>query len=303
VTISRTTIALAALLGAPLVPLAACSSPSDTTHVVSDAGTDGGGGGGGGDVKDAGTDAATRTLVQRALFGDVHPQNLFIDPNFSVRQAGLGDWSPLSSDPSSPTASLSASLMSDSPAGIALPVGRLADGKGSTKNFGLDLLTQVPGGPGPYHLRVWISTLDPAASATIKGVTVGLLTSLGADLIAVTEDESKAQVFVSPDADGGSARTWHLFEGQLAQAIDIGAFVVLDFPASKNTWLLQAPELIPVAIDPAPQAEIIHRRAADARPATPALRSLIERHRREPRISVPASHPAVSERPKSLLQR
>jgi hypothetical protein len=69
---------------------------------------------------------------------------------------------------------------------------------------------------------------------------------------------------------------------------------VLDFAASKNTWLLQAPELIPAAIDPAPPSAA--GPPAAPRPPTEREREAVRTLRAQPVLSVPASHPAVSER-------
>ena len=187
--------------------------------------------------------------------------------------------------------------MTDSPAGLGMPVGHLADAKSSTGNFEITLVAQVAGGPGPFHLRVWVSTLDATASATLTGATVALLTSADATTgTVVTEDATKARVI--------AGRTWHLFTGQISQALSLGAFVIVDFPASTNTWLLQAPEFIPTAIDPSPTTEILQRRpAAKARPATAHERSVIRRYRLQPKLSVPAGHRALRDEPRPKDRR
>ena len=230
--------------------------------------------------------ASSRTMLTRPLFGDTHPQNLFIDPTFSVRQGGVGNWMAITADPAQGAAAFRGSPMSDSPAGIAMPVGRLADATGSSDNFNLDLLAQVPGGPGPYHLRVWISTLDTTASAWLDGVSVGLMTALNGGLIAVEEDPTQAQVI--------AGRTWHLFTGEISRSLTLGGFVLFDFPASTNTWLLQSPEFIPTAIDPSSTADRARRRAArEPRPITARERALADRYWRQPKLSVPGGHPAL----------
>jgi hypothetical protein len=60
------------------------------------------------EVGDAVSDV--RTLVHNPLFGDEHPQSLFIDPNFSVRSPGLGDWQSQTGDPAQTAPSLVSSL-------------------------------------------------------------------------------------------------------------------------------------------------------------------------------------------------
>jgi hypothetical protein len=240
---------------------------------------------------DAGSagDASVRTIVERPLFGDTHPQNLLIDPSFSVRRGGgLGNWMALTGDSSQASPSFSSSLLSDSPSGISMATARLADATASTGNFELDLLAQVPGGPGPFTLQAWVSTLDAKASASLTGVTFGLLASLDdTDAVVVAEDPAKARVI--------AGRTWHLFTGQSAQDLSIGGFVLLSFAASANTWLLQSPEFIPVALDPSP--------ATTVRPATARERALIAKYKHQPKISVPAGHPAISDLPRDQPRR
>lgn len=286
---------LSLLFWALTVPLAACSSPGPGSAT----GTVDGGTVDAGTAMDAGTtDAGTpskRTLAQNALFGDVHPQNLILDPSFSARQYGIGNWQTATADPSQSSPTFSSSYLSDAPAGIALPVARLADGRNSTSNFQLDLLAQVPGGPGPFRLRVWISTLDASASAPLSGVTVGLLTSLNQSALPLDEDPAKAQVI--------AGRTWHLFEGQISDDLSLGGFVLFDFAPSQNTWLLQAPEFIPIALDPAAAQKARRLPAARARPMTAREGELVRRYRQYPRISVPASHRVMGDRPPDLFRR
>jgi hypothetical protein len=271
-----------ALLAAALA-LAACSSSTPTGGA--DAGT-----------PDAGPPA--RTLVTRPLFGDTHPGNLLIDPNFSTRYgAGLGNWLAATGDQSAQRGPTFVSgLLSDAPAGIALPVARFADASTSTRHFQLDLIAQVPGGPGPYRLHVWVSTLDPAASAHLTGLQAGLLTSLGDQGgFSVDEDAAKAQVL------GG--RTWHLYTGDIDHELPMGGFVVLDFQASANTWLLQSPEFIPTALlPPEPEARAFHP-PAKAHALTEHERALMRLYASQPRVSVPASHPAVNELDRQQLRR
>jgi hypothetical protein len=276
----------AAILDAAAVVADASPSEPDAAATV-DAGEDA--------SVSADASAPTRTMIERPLFGDTHPQNLLIDPSFSVRYGGgLGNWMAATADESQGTATFSGSLLSDSPAGIAMNTARLSDARGSTGNFELDLLAQVPGGPGPYHLRVWVSTLDAKASASLTGITAGLITSLDAtDVIEVTEDPAKAQ-----DLAG---RTWHLFTGQIDQPLSVGGFFLLDFPATTNTWLLQSPEFIPVALDHSPtQEKLQHRPPSAPRPATAHEKDLVRRYRLQPKISVPAGHRAITEQPRDL---
>jgi hypothetical protein len=307
------TVTLAALI-APAALLAACGTIEELspTSTNADASLPTADGGGADATPDATVDASTsadaaapdaaapgRTMVERPLFGDALPQNLFLDPNFAVRQGGLGNWMAVSADPSNPTATLSASLMSDSPNGVALPVGRLSDAKNSKKGYGLTLVAQVPGGPGPFRLRVWLSTVDPAASVAPAGVTFGLLTSLNGKVVEIEEAAGQAKVFTTATADGGVARTWHLYEGTIDAAIQLGAFVVLDVHSSANTWLLQAPELVPLALVPE-AAKGAPRAAKVPRDATEREREAIRWVKKQPVISVPAAHAAVSERAADL---
>ena len=244
-----------------------------------------------GDAADATeTEVGVRGLMFNPLFGDTSPQNLLLDPNFSVRfGGGLGNWQPTTFNVMATTApSYGSWPMSDAPAGIALPVAHLADGNGATTSIDLVLLAQVPGGPGPFHLRVWVSTLDPAASATLPDVAAAVLTSLTATATDVTEDPAKARVI------GG--RTWHLFDGIVSQDLTLGAYLAFEFPASKNTWLLQAPEFVPVALEsPAKADAVVPRLFQFARTMTANERQAIIRYVRQPRLSVPPFHPAMSD--------
>lgn len=239
-----------------------------------------------------------RTLVTRPLFGDTHAQNLFIDPNFAVRGAGVGTWLAETDDISQTAPSWAGLAMSDSPAGIALPVGRLADAAMSTDHYALSLLAQVPGGPGPFHARVWISTLDPDASLVeVSVVQVSVLGSLNMrDTVDVTENVDAAKVI--------AGRTWHLFEADLMDARSIGAFVLFQFPSSANTWLLQAPEYVPTALLPPPAPEMAQRtlRLGRVRAATAHELALVDKYVHQPRISVPASHSAITGRDRQELR-
>jgi hypothetical protein len=116
------------------------------------------------------------------------------------------------------------------------------------------------------------------------------------DAVVVAEDPAKARVI--------AGRTWHLFTGQSAQDLSIGGFVLLSFAASANTWLLQSPEFIPVALDPSPmQDRFGHRPATTVRPATARERALIAKYKHQPKISVPAGHPAISDLPRDQPRR
>jgi hypothetical protein len=269
-------------------PLAACAGSPANDHSPTDA------------AVPPPVDAAPivmRSMLQRPLFGDVHPQNLLIDPNFSVRSAGLGNWQAQASQGTQPNPSFAGSLMSDSPNGIALPVARVADSAMASAMSQLDLVAQVPGGPGPFHLRVWISTLDATQSASVDGATVGLLTALDQKAIQISEDPKQARVI--------AGRTWHLFAGDITQNLSLGAFVDIDFLPSSNTWLIQAPEFIPKAIDPTPNAELVRRSppTARTRPMTAPEKAIVARYRQQPRISVPASHPSLDDEPRDLPRR
>jgi hypothetical protein len=237
-----------------------------------------------------------RTLITNRLFGDTHPQNLLIDPSFSVRGGGVGTWMSQTTDPSQTSAAYAASLMSDSPASIALPVAHLSDNAKSTGNWELTLMAQVPGGPGPFHLRVWVSTLDLKASTDVSLAAVSLLGSLNnADAVQVDENVSAAKVI--------AGRTWHLFEGDLMEDRPLGGFVQFDFQASTNTWLLQAPEFVPSALIPTQTPELLRRTLpARHRQMTAREHAIVDNYRKQPRISVPASHPAISGRDREQLK-
>jgi hypothetical protein len=238
-----------------------------------------------------------RSLVHNPLFGDTHPQNLFIDPNFSVRGAGVGTWLAQTGDTSQASPAYAASLLSDSPAGVALPVARLADNAMSTDHYDLSLLAQVPGGPGPFHLRVWISALDPDASADVSGAGVSLLGSLsGKKAVQITENVDAAKVI--------AGRTWHLFEADVMGDRPMGGFVLLDFPSSANTWLLQAPEFVPTALLPSPAPQLAQRklRLARDREMTERERALIDNYVHQPHISVPGSHPSITGRDRAEVR-
>jgi hypothetical protein len=237
-----------------------------------------------------------RTLRHNPLFGDTHPQNLLIDPSFSVRGAGVGTWLSQTADPNQASPAYAASLMSDSPASIALPVAHLSDNAMSMGNYELTLMAQVPGGPGPFHLRVWVSTLDLRASTDVGYVTVSLLGSLnGGDAVQVYENVSAAKVI--------AGRTWHLFEGDLMEDRPLGGFVQFDFQASVNTWLLQAPEFAPKALIPTQTPELLRSMSpARHREMTARERAFVDNYRKQPRISVPASHPTISGRDRDQLK-
>ena len=230
-------------------------------------------------------EVVVRSLVFNPLFGDTSPQNLLLDPNFSVRfGGGLGNWQPTTFNVMAATAPAFGSWpMSDAPAGIAMPVAHLADGTGATTNVDLVLLAQVPGGPGPFHLRVWVSTLDPAASATVPDASALVLTSLSATATEVSEDPAQARVI------GG--RTWHRLDGIVSQDLTLGGYVAFEFQATQNTWLLQAPEFVPVALE-ASAAAAVPRVFRFPRAMTAGERQAIIRYVRQPRLSVPPFHPA-----------
>jgi hypothetical protein len=275
---SRTTFAIALLALAVLA--AACGDNLKPAQADAGSVADGPGQLDGGPV-------SARTMVQRPLFGDSHPQNLFLDPTFSVPSyySGVGNWMALTQDAAQGYATLQAAPMSDSPAGIAMPVGQLSDATGSSASYQLDLFTQVPGGPGPFHLRVWISTLDASASTSMDGVSIGLLTSLASNLVTVDEDPAQAKVI--------AGRTWHLFTGEISQNLRLGAFVLFDFPPSANTWLVQAPEFIPTAIDPSSTDKVRRRAARAPRPITAREQALVDRYRLQPKLAVPGGHRAL----------
>ncbi len=276
------------LLAALAVPLTACGG-SDTTNapiadtgVVADTGT-----------PDVAADAAPlRTMVQNPLFGDTHPQNLILDLNFGTRASGVGMWLSESADSAQQYKTTFASvLMSDAPDGLAANVAQLADGSGSKSHFELSLFAQVPGGPGPFEVRVWISTQDPAASAKFVGAEVAVLTAQsGGTTISIHEDTTKARVI--------AGRTWHLYAGTVNQDLPLAAFLLLDFAGSANTWLLQAPEFVPgalVATGATTKARPL-RPATTMRPETTRERELVRDYQRQPHLSVPAWHPSITGR-------
>lgn len=241
--------------------------------------------------------APNRTMLRRRLFGATHPHNLLIDPAFGIRGSGrgLGSWLAISGDPSTGTATMSASYLNDSPNGMGLPVARLSDNSKSTSHYNLDLIAQVAGGPGPFNLRVWVSTLDAATSAKVTGVHVGVLTSIAnGQVIDIDEDTKKARVI--------AGRTWHCFAGTFPKSLSLGGYVLVDFAPSANTWLLQAPEFVPKLIDPAATAEI-SLPIAKARAMTARERELIIRYKKQPLISVPGGHPVLQDQPEEIHRR
>jgi hypothetical protein len=251
------------------------------------------------DIAEAGdSDAAEvikRSIVHNPLFGDTHPQNMLIDPGFSVHWGGLGNWEATSFDVLAlGMPSYGSFPMSDSPSGIALNIAYIANGQGLAQNMDLALVAQVAGGPGPWHLKVWISTYDAAESGTLSGVTVGLLTSLNSEAIEVTEDATKTKVI--------AGRTWHLFDGIITQDLAIGGFVVFEFAASKNTWFIQSPDFYPAATEAPAGAsgKFAARSAKSPRPMSFWEKELVRHYIQKPRISVPASHPLINDMPKDL---
>src|SRR5262249_6218254 len=112
----------------------------------------------------------------------------------SPSAAGVGNGPASTDDPSAFGPRYSGSFLSDSPSGIALPVARLADASNSSGNFPLGLMAQVVGGTGPFRLRVWVSTDNADASASVDGVSIGLLTSLNGTAITVSEDTASTKV-------------------------------------------------------------------------------------------------------------
>jgi len=270
----------------PLLDAAVQDSPAETSPDAADAKHDV-------DAHDAAEagdgDAgpAKRTIVTSALFGDTQPENLFIDPVFSAYMPSSGNWMPMTADQSAQQgASFGAGMMSDSPVGISMSVGKLADATSSSTNYELTLIAQVPGGSGPYHVQVWLSTLDEASSSDSSnwtGVTVGLLVSEDSNIIPVSEATASKKVI--------KGRTWHLFKGDIAKDLRLGAFVALDFAASKNTWLVQAPEFVPVALlDSSKQSLSLHRPALAPMPLTPTLKRCIELYVNRPKPSVVPWH-------------
>jgi hypothetical protein len=112
-------------------------------------------------------------------------------------------------------------------------------------------------------------------------------TDPGAVLIGF-EDAAKAKVI--------AGRTWHLFDGEIDTSLSLGGYVAFQFGPSANTWLLQAPEFVPVALEkPVGPATPPAMRLGVERAMTPAEKQAVFRYASRPRVSVPAFHPILRE--------
>lgn len=230
-------------------------------------------------VRDAGIEAPppVRTMKTVGLLGGSSVHNLLIDPGFDDGDFGIGRWLSNSGgaiDGAGPP--LSQVVTSSSPLGIALPVGAVGD---ETTSRSVTLLAQVPGGTGPFVVKLWVATqspIPPGGKGVADLVRVSIASATGASLggIDVPIDEAASRTI-----DG---RTWTLFRGEVPGPFALGAFMLIRCKPSRNRWWLQAPEVVPKALaEPLPEAKSwsapLVRRTLDA-----DERRAIERYRKMP---------------------
>lgn len=197
-----------------------------------------------GPADDAGV-TAKRTLVSRGLLSGA-PQNLLLDITF--RDSGWGHFTSIfDGGASQPT--ITARVFSQSPAGVSAPVATFKDPAATDiKSKGITSIASFLGGKGPFAARVWVSRTDPAGAALpleedplvfrCALTTGGLPEGKAYDLARKAE-----QTF------GG--RTWVLFEGQIDADLPGTAFFNLKFGKKGGGFLVQAPEVVPLALLPA----------------------------------------------------
>jgi hypothetical protein len=214
-----------------------------------------------------------RTLKTVGLFGETTTDNLFINPTFEPNSPGLGQWySSYGVGISLDGPELSQLVLSDSPSGTALAVGSIADAPatGSPRTF--SLVSQVPGGPGPFVLSTWISTETALSDDIANYVRVSIV---GAKTTGLTGTEVPHE---STRTIAG--RVWHRYRAEMPGPYSMGAYVVIRFKGSRNQWYLQAPELVPKKLLPASEAALIIGRpfdlAADERGAIAAYKKKLQ---------------------------
>lgn len=185
-----------------------------------------------------------RTLVSRGLMPGA-PQNLLLDITF--RDSGWGHFTSIfDGGMSQPT--VGGKISSLSPAGVSAPVAVFKDPAATDeKGKGISSIASFLGGKGPFVARVWVSRtnvagdgidLDPDTTVFRTAITTGGL------------PEGKAYDLARKDEKSIGGRTWVLFEGRVEDDLPGTAFFNLRFGKKGGGFLVQAPEVVPVALIP-----------------------------------------------------
>lgn len=192
------------------------------------------------------TSSTVRTLKTVPLFGGSAVHNLLIDPTFGTGNPGIGRWISSASINLYGNGPAVAQLVTvASPLGSSMMTGSVTSAGSDGASHAFTLVAQVPGGTGPYRVRVWIATDQPLPDTTpldsIVRVTLADATKAGSSLSGTDVPAGATRV-----VDG---RTWTRFEAEAPGPFTLGAYLVLRFKNSKARFLLQSPEVVPAALD------------------------------------------------------
>ena len=211
------------------------------------------------------TIAPPRTLVQVGLFGGTSTDNLILDPTFDHGGPGIGRWINSVDGKSS---DFGQATDARTPKGSSLPYGIFENEKSMT------LLAQLPGGPGPYVARLWVSSESGGGDATLAAVKVSLANAAGSGLTStdVPSDPASTRVL------GG--RTWTLFTGEAKGPFPLGGYLIIRVKATKQRWWMQGAEVLPKAL----ASTMALRVVPTPRPLDTDERAAIEVYRAQPLV-------------------
>ncbi len=174
--------------------------------------------------------APVRTLKQVGLLGGTPMENLILDPTFDSGGPGIGRWINSVEGKSTP---FGQGVDARTPLGSSLPYGVFENEKSFT------LLAQLPGGPGPYVARLWV-TSESGGEGTLAAVKVSLSNAAGIGLVATDLEPGSTRVI------GG--RTWTQFTGEAKGPFPLGGFMIIRVKATKQRWWMQGAEVLPTAL-------------------------------------------------------
>lgn len=209
-----------------------------------------------------------RTMTTVGLFGGTSMDNLILDPTFDDGGPGIGRWIARTSDGSE--LAFSQRVTAGAPRGAGLPVGVFEDTHAFT------LLAQVVGGVGPYVGRLWVTTDTGGDEGALALVKVSLA---GAGASGLSSTDLPRVPEATRVLDG---RTWSLFEGEAKGPFALGGFLIVRVRASKQRFLLQAPEVLPKALTGTPKLSLAG--GGLPRPLEPDEAAAIEHVRRVPLV-------------------
>jgi hypothetical protein len=251
-------LALAAVAVAPALSLlVACGSDTSTTGPATSATTSA-------SAPASATGTTTTAAVPRKLVEGhllpTSPGNLLLDPGFgqlSSQEASYGSFIGVYSDDVSTQFVPSTTLDSRSPAGFSGNVAILLAAMATdSKSRGIQLVSSVLGGTGPFHASIWVSKSNVAGqpidfSPADKQISISLATD--SSLFSAGTSASMAKVYplvADPTPQvAGNGRTWIHYQVDVTDPLPNGVFLLIGTGTKGGAFQLAAPEVTSAALE------------------------------------------------------